>query len=1086
MKKTRLLIVLLLSLVMALCLFAFAACDDEPSKKPSDSTTLKLSTTTLSVEKDDSEQITVTYNGKGTLTYTVNKTDIATVEKDADDQKKATVTGVEVGTATLTVTDGKLTKTCAITVKEKEEPPAPKVSLKLSDTERELVVDDTTQIDITYDGEGTITCSSTDESVATAELTADKKHVTITAVGEGTATINVTDGALNATCSVTVTPKPETVTIMDGENEAEATLSLEREGTKQFTAETTNGSPVTWVSTNETVATVNSDGLITAIRPGKTTIRASVNSTTKDEVALTVTRKDEDPYYELKASAGSGSWTGSNWTGPAPEDNEFYYWANFQPGWVQAGVVDIKEAYYEYNTLVMDYSGVQTANAVQLHLRKNESVTVGGYYVFTAKIYSSAAGPININGNVFELKKGDNAVSMYFHTEKEDEKLFYMIVGKEEHSTGDSDIIKSARLEIYDIVWAEDQDRVELVAPAFSIDEDGVITITDDENDADAVAEYRLGFFKDDKEVASTVVTDGEPVDISVVESDDYTVEIKAVGVNCHYIDSAYSETNTVLTVENEAGRSYALKEITEEDDTMTPGEWAYARQFYVYQTDWDHRDDFTAKFESGTANVSFKNNEAAWTALQLLYHPTDAVTGKVYKIDIEISVEPYNNELWITSQGNAGAGEGVGLVNGATTAWATICGTEVEISVDGTAHTYTVYAKAVDDEPLVTVVWGKDAVDGYNRVSRGTVHVANPTTEEITPTAIETPSFSWDGDDKIITITDENNEEGTVDKYVVGFFGEDATDKPSYTIDVATTGPTGLDLSVVGEGTYTIKVKAVAASYQYTDSSYAVNDEPDTVEIKSLKLSTPTFTYDPETMTVTVSDSVNESNVVSKYVVGLFEEGNDEPISQVNVYGKDAATVIYFSNVEAKEYTIKVKAAGIGAAYPDSDWTETSENITVKAATAIALGGEGDATGDPDKWYLFSNTTVNVGVSTNGNDLDTVIVIDYTGGANWWSVQLFREISGLSGQHTITFDLTVEFADTSITEAKIKVNGNDQTVIKAGEINPIEQKWTEGGGASISIQFGTASPEKALPGRYIISNIKIDGKSTFGETGEA
>ena len=50
-------------------------------------------------------------------------------------------------------------------------------------------------------------------------------------------------------------------------------------------------------------------------------------------------------------------------------------------------------------------------------------------------------------------------------------------------------------------------------------------------------------------------------------------------------------------------------------------------------------------------------------------------------------------------------------------------------------------------------------------------------------------PSFGYDADTKIITITDEANDSANVEKYVLGVFANAEADTPAYTIDVVS-GP--------------------------------------------------------------------------------------------------------------------------------------------------------------------------------------------------------------------------------------------------------------------------------------------------------
>src|SRR6185437_14980783 len=105
--------------------------------------------------------------------------------------------------------------------------------------------------------------------------------VTITAAGLGTATITATsESAPGATTpTITVNPVPvATVTV----NPSTASLVLGITPTQQLTAVTKDvngnvltGRHITWVSSTTGVATVDANGLVTAVGPGGTTITAT-------------------------------------------------------------------------------------------------------------------------------------------------------------------------------------------------------------------------------------------------------------------------------------------------------------------------------------------------------------------------------------------------------------------------------------------------------------------------------------------------------------------------------------------------------------------------------------------------------------------------------------------------------------------------------------------------------------------------------------------------------------------------------------------------------------------------------------------
>lgn len=151
---------------------------------------------------------------------------------------------------------------------------------------------------------------SSDSNVATAEVTDD--GITVTAKGVGSATITATftpkaetrmltadDGTLTAQFKVTVTEAPIAVTGVTLNN---TSLSLYEGNTYQLTAtvEPANAAnkTVTWNSSNSGVATVASNGKVTAVSSGTATITVTTEDGNKTATCtVTVSR----------ASSGGGS-----------------------------------------------------------------------------------------------------------------------------------------------------------------------------------------------------------------------------------------------------------------------------------------------------------------------------------------------------------------------------------------------------------------------------------------------------------------------------------------------------------------------------------------------------------------------------------------------------------------------------------------------------------------------------------------------------------------------------------------------------------------------------------------------------------
>ena len=149
-----------------------------------------------------------------------------------------------------------------------------------------LEVGETLQLNVTLEhSDEDIIYTSSNTSVATVNDTG-----LITAVAKGEATITAKAGDLTDTIKVTVTdtdvpPTPTpTVTITNGE-----TAEMKTGDTLQLNVVTKDveGS-VEWSSSDTTKATVNANGLVTAVAKGEVTITAAVGEV-KDTIKITIT-----------------------------------------------------------------------------------------------------------------------------------------------------------------------------------------------------------------------------------------------------------------------------------------------------------------------------------------------------------------------------------------------------------------------------------------------------------------------------------------------------------------------------------------------------------------------------------------------------------------------------------------------------------------------------------------------------------------------------------------------------------------------------------------------------------------------------
>ena len=208
----------------------------------------------------------------------------------SDNEAVATVAGGVVtllteGTATITVTakDGGASDTCDVIVRVPVTDVAlDKDSLTLVDGESGTLTALVSPDDATYPE---VFWSSSNEKVATVDQTGK-----VTAVFPGTATITARAEDVSDTCEVTVEKKPVSCVALSSHEE-----TMIHHSTKMLTATVSPDDAtypeVTWSSDNETVATVDQTGKITAVGVGTATITATADGIS-DTCAVTVVKKD--------------------------------------------------------------------------------------------------------------------------------------------------------------------------------------------------------------------------------------------------------------------------------------------------------------------------------------------------------------------------------------------------------------------------------------------------------------------------------------------------------------------------------------------------------------------------------------------------------------------------------------------------------------------------------------------------------------------------------------------------------------------------------------------------------------------------
>ena len=183
---------------------------------------------------------------------------------------KGLVTAISKGTAMIRAFAGGKSAKCVVTVSQK---PIAVSSIKLNLTslaltkgESQTLIATVTPADAT---DGTVSWTSSDPNVASV----DSKGK-VTATGNGSATITAKAGDQEATCAVTVTVPVESISL----NKTKLTLNKGDRETLVATVKPNDATEqtVNWSSSDLSVATITTNGMVIAMGGGKATITARI------------------------------------------------------------------------------------------------------------------------------------------------------------------------------------------------------------------------------------------------------------------------------------------------------------------------------------------------------------------------------------------------------------------------------------------------------------------------------------------------------------------------------------------------------------------------------------------------------------------------------------------------------------------------------------------------------------------------------------------------------------------------------------------------------------------------------------------
>lgn len=252
--------------------------------QPATGVTLSKSLYTLIMGKTESVKLTAKVAPANattkTVTWTTSNKKVATVSTSG------IVTAKGPGTATITVktTDGGYTAKCKITVRQ------PVKGIKFASSKLTYYVGQKEAVDIIFTPSNAtnkgLVFKTSDSKIATIS-----EKGTVTAKKKGTCTLTAVsdDGAFKATCTLKVIAKVD----VDDVNITKSSVTINAGKTKQLNAEVYPGDAsiqdVIWSSSDKSIASVNSEGVVTAHKGGTVTIKCkSADTSVSDKCKVTV------------------------------------------------------------------------------------------------------------------------------------------------------------------------------------------------------------------------------------------------------------------------------------------------------------------------------------------------------------------------------------------------------------------------------------------------------------------------------------------------------------------------------------------------------------------------------------------------------------------------------------------------------------------------------------------------------------------------------------------------------------------------------------------------------------------------------
>ena len=425
----------------------------------------------------------------------------------------------------------------------------------------------------------------------------------VTALKEGSAQVTATVGSDVAKCDVTV---KKVVLTLD-----KTTASVNKGDTLQLNATCNATGALSWYSSDESVATVSSSGLVTTVMDGECDITVRYKRATEAVCHLTVVWADKPvDYYEI-------TWSEE---GSITNDAKFYYWND--QNWVGSDVT-VEEAVFQNGAATFKYSGSTAVFYGMQVFYKDANIPANQDYHMHTEITAEVAGRLTINGVIFSLNAGKNDIDLYAKSRATTLSIQCGV------NSNPPELMEANTLTIKKPEFTAYTPSALQAPTALSIAADKTVTITDANQGHNNG--YKLAFCNASGAVLySQVLQNGDKIDDSKFASGNYDVKVLACAKN-EYSDSPYSGVLAQFKVADKS-LEYDLEWATAAD-----GQANFGAGVFFYWSEW-----------YGLKNAHYKDGEVTfiiddggfWYSNQIFYFDSHLTQGTAYKLHIKIETD--------------------------------------------------------------------------------------------------------------------------------------------------------------------------------------------------------------------------------------------------------------------------------------------------------------------------------------------------------------------------------------------------------------------------------------------------------------